>query len=96
MLGYKERVFKLHTAISIEDLVPKNNIYRGLDQHLDLSFVRDLVSRFYSPMGRPSIDPRYNQKLGIWPEERSGVFSSVTKRTGQKPKGEYTVWISVP
>jgi hypothetical protein len=43
MLGYKARIFKVHTGVSIEDLVPQDNFYRHVEAVLDLSFVRDLV-----------------------------------------------------
>jgi transposase len=43
--------------VSLEPLVPKDNIYRHLDQALDLSFVRDWVKECYADIGRPSIDP---------------------------------------
>jgi transposase len=66
MLGYKPRNFKTHTAVSIEDLVPKDNFYRHVEAVLDLSFVRDLVRDCYSPsMGRPSIDPVVFFKLQL-------------------------------
>ena len=58
MLGYKAKIFKTHTEVSIEDLVPEDNFYRHVEATLNLSFVRDLVRDTYSPsIGRPSIDP---------------------------------------
>ena len=42
MLGQKPRLFKQHTAISLEDLVPPDNFYRNVEAKLDLSFVRDV------------------------------------------------------
>ncbi len=57
MLGHKDRAFRQHFAISVEDLVPQDNFYRQVDQCIDLSFVRDLAAEFYSNFGRPSIDP---------------------------------------
>jgi hypothetical protein len=57
MLGHKVKLFKLHPAISLESLVPKNNFYRHVEAKLDLSFVRDLVKECYSiSMGRPPLD----------------------------------------
>jgi hypothetical protein len=43
--------------VSLETLVPKNNVYRRLDKVLDLSFVRDWVKECYAGGGRPSVDP---------------------------------------
>jgi len=57
MLGHKVREFKLLTGICLEDLVPEDNFYRQVEQSLDLSFVRELADKFYSSLGRPSVDP---------------------------------------
>ena len=57
MLGHKIRNFKQHLAISLDALVPKDNFYRQVEQCIDLSFVRDLATEYYSSFGRPSIDP---------------------------------------
>ena len=66
MLSQKVRQFKLHPAISLENLVPQNNFYRHVEAKLDLSFVRDLVRTCYSSaMGRPSIDPVVFFKLQL-------------------------------
>jgi transposase len=65
MLGHKQRLFKTHTRLSLEDLVPVSNFYRDVEAKLDLSFVRDLVQGCYSPVGRPSIDPVVFFKLQL-------------------------------
>ncbi len=66
MLGQKSRLFKQHTAISLEDLVPPDNFYRNVEAKLDLSFVRAFVQDQYaSVMGRPSIDPVVFFKLHL-------------------------------
>jgi transposase len=58
MMGVKERHFSpLPREVSLEDLVPKDNFYRLLEEKLDLSFVRDLVRPLYAEGGRPSVDP---------------------------------------
>ena len=44
-------------AVSLEDLVPRNNFYRHLEARLDLSFVRDWAKECDAERGRPSIDP---------------------------------------
>src|SRR3712207_1429553 len=57
-MGTKERVFSpLPHGVSLEDLVPKDNFYRRLEETLDLSFVRDLVRPLYARGGRSSVDP---------------------------------------
>jgi transposase len=52
------KIFKCHTTVSLDDLVPQDNFYRQIEAKLDLSFVREFVKDGYaSHMGRPSIDP---------------------------------------
>ena len=66
MMGTKERSFRsLPEDISLEDLVPKDNFYRCLQQRLDLSFVRELVEDRYAASGHPSIDPEVFFRLQL-------------------------------
>jgi transposase len=66
MMGTKERNFhSLPDDISLEELVPKDNFYRRLEERLDLSFVRELVEDLYAPSGRPSVDPVVFFKLEL-------------------------------
>ena len=66
MLSHKEKCFKVHHDLSLENLVPADNFYRQLEAKLDLSFVRDLVQDCYSlRLGRPSIDPVVFFKLQL-------------------------------
>ena len=65
MLGHKIRDFKPLDAICLEDLVPEDNFYRQVEQRLDLSFVRELVTKLYSNIGRASIDPVVFFKLQL-------------------------------
>ncbi len=65
MMGTKIRNFAPLPDLSLEELVPKDNFYRRLDQTLDLSFVRDLVKDCYAASGRPSIDPVVFFKLQL-------------------------------
>jgi transposase len=65
MLGKKDKKFKSHAAVSLEDLVPEDNFYRRVESCLDLTFIRDLVTNLYSPIGRPSIDPVVFFKLQL-------------------------------
>ena len=58
MMGIKEPSFAPLENISLEDLVPKDNFYRRLEEKLDLSFVRELLAdRYAASSGRPSVDP---------------------------------------
>jgi hypothetical protein len=64
-MGTKLRNFAPLTDLSLEELVPKDNFYRHLEETLDLSFVRDLVEDRYAPSGRPSVDPVVFFKLKL-------------------------------
>lgn len=57
MMCAKIRSFSpLPRDMSLEELVPKDNFYRRLEERLDPSFVRELVEPLYARGGRPSID----------------------------------------
>lgn len=44
--------------VSLDMLVPEDHLLRKIDEHIDFSFIYDLVEEKYSPdNGRPSIDP---------------------------------------
>ena len=66
MLGPpKPRRLDEPVAVSLEDLVPRNNFYRHLEAKLDLGFVRDWAREHYAERGRPSIDPVVFFKLQL-------------------------------
>jgi transposase len=65
MMGTKLRTFAPLPDLSLEELVPKDNFYRHLEETLDLSFVRNLVEDRYAPSGRPSVDPVVFFKLQL-------------------------------
>ena len=47
----------------LEDQIPDDHLLRLIDQHIDFSFVRERLTKFYSPTGRPSIDPEVLLRL---------------------------------
>ena len=47
----------LFYAFSLERHVPSDHLLRAIDRFVDLEGVRAHVAPFYSPIGRPSIDP---------------------------------------
>ncbi len=65
MMDIKERKFKVHPQVCLEQLVPEDHFYRKVEDELDLSFVRDLVKDYYSSFGRPSVDPVVFFKLQL-------------------------------
>ncbi len=48
---------RLFYSFNLEDHIPTNNLLRSIDRCLDLSDLRHYLADFYSPIGRPSIDP---------------------------------------
>jgi transposase len=48
---------KLFYSFNIDNHVPRTHLLRGIDRALDLSDLREHLAPFYSPIGRPSIDP---------------------------------------
>jgi len=66
MMGIKERRFDpLPRDVSLEDLVPADDLYRRLEERVDLWFVRDLVVDRYAAVGRPSVNPVVFFKLQL-------------------------------
>ena len=66
MLGpAKPRRLDQPIAVSLEQLVPPNHVYRHLENQLDLEFVREWVQELYAERGRPSIDPVVFFKLQL-------------------------------
>lgn len=52
--GGQERLFY---SFNIDHHVPSDHLLRYVDQCLDLDDLRRHLAPFYSPIGRPSIDP---------------------------------------
>ena len=48
---------KLFYSFNLDNHVPQSHLLRGIDRFLDLRDLRQHLAPFYSPMGRPSIDP---------------------------------------
>jgi hypothetical protein len=66
MLGpAKSRRLDQLITVSVEELVPRDHIYRHLETKLDLSFVRDWTRELYAGRGRPGIDPVVFFKLQL-------------------------------
>ena len=48
---------RLFYEFDLEDMVPRDHLLRKIDAVLDLSWLRRELAPYYSPIGRPSIDP---------------------------------------
>jgi transposase len=57
MQGRKEYNPKLMYQLHLDNLVPKDNYYRQLDQVLDLEFLYKATAEYYGDEGQESIDP---------------------------------------
>jgi len=65
MMGKKGRLFSpLLRDVSLEEVVPKNHLYRRWKRR-SISFVRGLVRPFYASGGRHSVDPVVFFKLQL-------------------------------
>src|SRR5271154_7556010 len=58
MMGQQgEDQASLFYEFCLEDRVPADHLLRKIDRFLDLGALRQHLAPFYSPIGRPSIDP---------------------------------------
>ena len=65
MVGKRKQFNKNCLSIAIEDYIPKNNLYRGLQQVLDVGFLYDRVKPYYGKCGQKSVDPVVFFKLQL-------------------------------
>jgi transposase len=58
MIGFQtDKQKRLFYSFDLEDHVPQNHLLRSINQHLDLTNLRQHLAEYYSHTGRPSIDP---------------------------------------
>ena len=58
MIGFQtDNQKRLFYSFDLEDHIPQNHLLRGINQHLDLTNLRQHLAEYYSHTGRPSIDP---------------------------------------
>src|SRR5271169_7118781 len=63
MMGQLSRTESLFYYFRLEEQIPTDHLLRTIDGHVDFSFVREQLKDFYSPTGRPSIDPEVLLRL---------------------------------
>ena len=96
MLSRKENVQSELILYTMEDLVPKDSLYRKIDKYIDFSFIYDEVKDLYcKDNGRPSIDPVVLFKL-VFIETLDGLKSM--RKTCEKIKVdvEYRWFLGIP
>ena len=54
---HDETVIEWAYSFNLEDHIPATHLLRSIDRCLNLSDQRHYLTDFYSPIGRPSIDP---------------------------------------
>lgn len=57
MMGRNDVVQSKLEFFDIEDLVPEDHILRQINREIDFSFIYDKMEKYYSKLGRKSIDP---------------------------------------
>ena len=72
MLGKKKFEPKLMYNITLDELVPEDNIYKQIDKSLDLRFVYKECENLYGKTAKPSIDPVVFFKLELY-----GYFENI-------------------
>jgi transposase len=72
MLGKKKFEPKILYNLTLDDLVPEDNLYRQIDKFLDLRFVYKECEKLYGKTGKPSIDPVVFFKLELF-----GYFENI-------------------
>lgn len=81
---------------TMEDIVPKNSLFRKVDKYIDFTFIYDLVKDLYSEnSGRPSVDPVVLFKL-VFIQALDGIKSM--RKTCEKIKvdAEYRWFLGIP
>jgi hypothetical protein len=57
MQGQKQFTDKVVVRFRLSERVPRHNLYRRLDEVLDLRFLYEETQALYSHTGQPSLDP---------------------------------------
>jgi transposase len=63
MMGQQTHTESLFYYFRLGDQIPEDHLLRLTDRHIDFSFVPKQLKEFYSPTGRPSIDPEVLLRL---------------------------------
>jgi len=63
MMGQLARTESPFYYFPLEDQISEDHVLCFIDRYVDLSFVQERLKSFYSPTGRPSIDPEVLLRL---------------------------------
>ena len=96
MLSKKENFQTQLILYTMEDLVPKDSLFRKIDKYIDFSFIYDKVKNLYcEDNGRPSIDPVVLFKL-VFIEALDGIKSMRKTCDKIKVDVEYRWFLGIP
>src|SRR3984885_2103087 len=65
MMGLQGAPARLFYDFCLDEHVPSDHLLRGVDRHLELDELRQLLKPFYSQIGRPSVDPELMTRMLI-------------------------------
>ena len=81
---------------TMEELVPKDSLFRKVDKYIDFTFIYDEVKDLYSENnGRPSIDPVVLFKL-VFIQALDGIKSMRQTCKKIKVDAEYRWFLGIP
>ena len=63
MMGTQEASARLFYDFDMEAHVPSDHMLREIDRFLDVGTIRQQLKRYYSHLGRPSIDPELIMRM---------------------------------
>lgn len=96
MLSKKEYVQSEIIMYTMEDLVPKDSLFRKIDKYIDFAFIYDEVKDLYcEDNGRPSIDPVVLFKL-VFIQALDGLKSMRKTCDKIKVDAEYRWFLRIP
>lgn len=81
---------------TMEEIVPKDSIFRKIDKYIDFTFIYDKVKNLYSDKnGRPSIDPVVLFKI-VFIQAIDGLKSMRQTCKKIKVDAEYRWFLNIP
>ena len=96
MLSIKKEIQSEIVFMTMEEMVPKESIFRKIDKYIDFTFIYEKVKGLYcEDNGRPSIDPVVLFKL-VFIQALDGIKSM--RKTCEKIKvdAEYRWFLNIP
>lgn len=96
MITIKKEIQSEILMITMEELVPKESLFRKIDKYIDFTFIYDEVKTLYSSdNGRPSIDPVVLFKL-VFIQAIDGIKSMRKLCEKIKVDAEYRWFLNIP